>query len=185
MAQYQFKKVKLYALGEKTAKNETVDVPFFVDIYNSEVSQNENFNIASKDEIERFSQDGRVYYAIENEKSEIVGATAMQYERSKIKPMWKRGYVGRTHIIPKFRGNGYSGSSKIALREIIKEQGFHALHTYIKRKNKSSIKANLKVGFRYDFFRTLGSIDFNFFDKRYRSESLKGNWYEVYTWKFD
>ncbi len=162
-------KAKLIEFGEKTSSGRKVDFGLIKEIYSHIIEEDKKFFQGETNE-KNFKQtlkDGRTWFIIENENGEIIGVTSIHFNKFKHSNSlvrmihdW-RGWIGRTFILPKFRGQEFSGASKNELEKKAREKGLTELKTVIYHNNKKSRKAAEKIGFKINRWSELKAIPLN------------------------
>jgi len=127
-----FPKVRLVGLGERTLDGRVVGAALLKELYGRATEKDrEFFEGPTEKEIDSVIEHGiSNWFVIENERGEIVGTIATSFEnRPKEKIAWRifssglKGWIGRTFILPQFRGKGFAGASKLEIEKMAKARG--------------------------------------------------------------
>ncbi len=123
----------------------------------------EHFSPPTSEELEVRRKMGHTYFAIlDDGRKEIVGATRAAFRDIPKKGIMMRifyppykGLIGRTFILQKFRRQNYGQASKAVIEKMAKEKGIKTLRAVVEMKNKNSIGALKKSGFKLAFWRSV------------------------------
>ncbi|MFH1588914.1 MAG: GNAT family protein [Candidatus Diapherotrites archaeon] len=188
-------KVKLIPLGEKTSTGQKTDEKLILDLcHKSQLEDLGFFEPTTEHNLLRTIKNGKTWYVIENQerikgikKGQIIGVTSVHFNDYKHPSLLLRlafptlkGEIGRTIILPEFRGKGFSGASKEEIAKTAKRRKLNELHCVINKDNIASIKAVEKAGFKHNALRSLLLNPLNKAKDTYRIEWERGP-YIVYT----